>query len=238
LDVLPSVSEVWSFHTLTLPAWVRGSKELSPEDRTLASLSLIRANWDKLMKRLKRQVGAVQYFRVFEKHGDGVIHVHFLISHWIPQDELHQVKSKKKKPDGTPVLEYWYWRWLKDNAPACGFGYMTSSENLLDPKAGVGYTTKYMTKEDGFLSDMLTKYRVRRFQSSQGIGSQDKWGKSEDEWEIGSFVMGYEMNEIKHHDLNLKKDITKAMRGTSGEYPPIEEYHKSEAERKSRKAKD
>lgn len=238
LDVLPAISEVWSFHTLTLPAWVRGNKEFSDEDRTLASLSLIRANWDKLMKRIKRQLGQVQYFRVFEKHGDGVIHVHFLLSHWIPENELHEVKSKKKNKDGTQAAPYWYWRWLKDAAPSCGFGYMTSSENLLDPKAGVGYTTKYMTKEDSFVSDMLSKYRIRRFQSSQGIGSQEDWGKSEDYWEVRAFVDESLISEVTYHDANLKMDVTKRMLGSQGEYPPTEQYTKSDEERARRKAKD
>lgn len=223
LDVLPAVSEVWSFHTLTLPDWVRKNKDFSDEDRTLASLGLIRANWDKLMKRLKRQLGSVQYFRVFEKHADGCLHVHFLVSHWMPDDELHYVEpytDKQNKPQG----DYTYWRWMKDNAPQCGFGFMTSCENLRDPKAGVGYTTKYMTKEDYFLGDMLSKYRIRRLQSSQGIGSQEDWGKSEDFWEIRSFIDVGMIADQKHHDLNLKMDVVTGMAGESGEYPPSKQY--------------
>lgn len=235
LDVLPAISEVWSFHTLTLPDWVRKNKEFSDEDRTLASLSLIRANWDKLMKRLKRQLGSIQYFRVFEKHSDGVLHVHFLVSHWIPENELHFVKpyvDRKGKEQGN----YWYWRWLKDNVPECGFGVMTSSENLNDPKAGVGYTTKYMTKEDYFLSDMLAKYKIRRLQSSQGIGSQEEWGKSEDFWEVRSFIDEHMVSAQEYHDLNVKMDVRKSMLGNQGEYPPVSQYEKASEEQKRRKS--
>lgn len=238
LDVLPAVSEVWSFHTLTLPSWVRENKDFTDEDRTLASLSLIRANWDKFMKRLKRQVGAAQYFRVFEKHGDGCLHVHFLLSHWIPEDELKISHGSYNAKKDTWNNHYSYWRWLKDNAPECGFGVMTSSENLRDPKAGVGYTTKYMTKEDSFVSDMLSKYRIRRFQSSQGIGSQDEWGKTDDYWEVRSFVDESLIDQVTYHDTNLKIDVRKSMLGNQGEYPPVAQYEKSDAERARRRAKD
>jgi len=238
LDVLPAISEIWSFHTLTLPAWVRENKEFTDEDRTLASLSLIRANWDKFMKRLKRQLGAVQYFRVFEKHSDGCLHVHFLLSHWIPEDELKVAHGSYNAKKDTWNNHYSYWRWLKDVAPECGFGVMTSSENLRDPKAGVGYTTKYMTKEDSFVSDMLSKYRIRRFQSSQGIGSQDDWGRTEDYWEMRAFIDESLINQVTYHDANLKMDVRKSMLGSQGEYPPTEQYTKSDEERARRKAKD
>lgn len=237
LDVLPAISEVWSFHTVTLPDWVRKRDDWTAEDRTIASLALIRGNWDKLMKRLKRQLGAVQYFRVFEKHGDGTLHLHFLVSHTIPKTELHKVTPKKRK-DGTLPEPYYYWRWLKDNAPECGFGYMTSSENLVDPQKAVGYTTKYMTKEDLYIGEMLSKYRVRRFQSSQGIGSQDDWGRGEDFWDIHTFVEKEDIENESYYDLNLKSIILESMLGNQGEYPPVSEYNLSDEERKRRKGLD
>lgn len=230
LDVLPALSEVWSFHTITLPPWVRKNKDFEDEDRTIASLSIIRSNWDKLMKRIKRQLGAIQYFRCFEMHSDGVLHVHMLISHHIPQNELKTANKGKK-------TQYTYWRWMKDNAPECGFGYMTATENLENGTKATGYVTKYMTKEDLFYSDMLSKYRIRRFQSSQGIGSQNDWGKTEDFWEVRSFIDEYMINAQTYHDLNLKMDITKGMLGNQGEYPPSIQYEKSSEEQRRRKDK-
>jgi len=237
LDVLPAISEVWSFHTITLPSWVRENDDFDDEQRTLASLSLIRANWDKLMKRVKRQLGAnVQYFRVFEKHWDGVLHVHFLLSHWIPDDELKISHGSYNAKKDTWNNHYSYWRWLKDNAPECGFGFMTSSENLIEAKAATGYVTKYMTKEDYFVTDMLSKYRVRRFQSSQGLGSQENWGKSEDFWEIRSFIDGGMISQQDYHDLNIKRDIVPSMLGNQNEYPPTEQYQKAQEEQERRKS--
>lgn len=237
LDVLPSVSEIWSFHTLTLPSWIRERGGFTDEDRTLASLSLIRANWDKLMKRLKRQLGAnVQYFRVFEKHLDGVLHVHFLLSHWIPEDELKTTHGSYNVKKDTWNNHYSYWRWLKDNAPECGFGFMTSSENLTIAEAAVGYVTKYMTKEDIDINSMLSKYRIRRFQSSQGLGSQEQWGKTEDFWEIRSFIDEGMMRNQTYHDLNLNIDVHRGMLGGMGEYPPTEQYNESDRERERRKS--
>lgn len=234
LEVLPAISEVWSFHTVTLPAWVRETPEYSEEDRTIASLTLIRANWDKLMKRIKRQLGTVQYFRCFEMHKDGVLHVHFLLSHWIPDLddygsplELRFVDKGKKS--------YSYWPFLKQAVAETGFGYMTSSENLYIATKAVGYVTKYMTKEDFFYSNMLSKYRIRRFQSSQGIGSQEEWGKSDDFWEVRTFIDEPMINQQTYHDLNLKTDITKGMLGKMGEYPTNAQYEKSSEEQKRRK---
>lgn len=227
-DVLPAISEVWSFHTITCPAWIHNNREFSPEDKTLASLSLIRANWDKLMKRIKRQVGSVEYFRVFEKHESGVLHVHFLLSHWIPDLDLYGSETELRFVDREDK-SYIYWPYLKDNAAQCGFGYVCSSENLYVPTKAVLYTTKYMTKEDSYLGDMFGKYRMRRFQSSQGIGSQEKWGKSEDFWEIRSFV---DASTGKVRDLNLGVDFELE---TGELYPSIEEYNKSDEIRKLRK---
>lgn len=229
LDVLPAVSEVWSFHTITLPAWIRKRSDFTPEDKTQVSLSLIRASWDKLAKRMKRQIGAVQYFRCFELHKDGVVHIHLLLSHEVPAAELHTVNKGKKN-------QYIYWRWLKDTAPACGFGNITSSENLIDGTAATGYVTKYMTKEDGYYSDMLTKFRVRRFQSSQGIGAMAEWGKDESTWTQRSFVEKRDLIAQLHHDTNKKIDISHLMTGNLGEYPPVSEYEKSTEEQKRRKS--
>jgi len=226
LDVLPAVSEIWSFHTITLPDWVRKNKTYTDEDRTLASLSLIRGNWDKLIKRLKRQLGAFEYFRVFEKHSDGILHAHILISHHIPENELKGVVSDHKR--------YTYWRWLKDNLPQCGFGYMTSSENLEQPQKAVGYATKYMTKEDYFVSDIIAKYRIRRFQSSQGIGSQEDWGKDDNAWIVRTFIDAPMARLQTYHDCNTNNDITAAHFGAGGVYPSAEDYQKSDAERKRR----
>lgn len=237
LDVLPAISEVWSFHTITLPSWVRENKDFSDEERTLASLSLIRGNWDKFMKRLKRQLDTnVQYFRVFEKHSDGVLHVHFLLSHWIPEAELKTTHGSYNREKDTWNNHYSYWRWLRDNAPECGFGFMTSSENLMNSQGAAKYCVKYMTKEDYFLTDMLSKYRVRRHQSSQGIGSQEEWGKSEDFWEVRSFIDAGMISQQDYYDLNVKRDIVPSMLGNQNEYPPTEQYQKAQEEQERRKS--
>lgn len=227
LDVLPAVSEVWSFHTITLPAWIRKRKDWDDADRTIASLSVIRANWDKFMKRLKRQLGAVQYFRCFEIHNDGCLHIHVLISHHIPQKELRVVKRKKG--------DYSYWVWMKRVLPECGFGYMSSSENLNEEKAAAGYVTKYMTKEDLFYSEMLSKYHIRRFQSSQGIGSQEDWGRGEDAWFLRTFIDGGMIHRQDYFDVNLKMQIKEKMLGSMREYPPKEQYQESDREVERRK---
>lgn len=227
LDVLPAISELWSFHTITLPDWIRKKEGFSEDDRTLASLSLIRANWDKLMKRLKRYYPQVQYFRCFERHGDGTLHIHLLLSAHIDISELNHVKNEKE--------DYWYWRWIKDNAPSCGFGYITSSENLISAGGASNYATKYMTKEDIEYSEMLQKYRIRRFQSSQGIGAQSAWGKDDSAWQVRTFIDESWLYEQVVRDLNLKRDLTHKDFGSMREYPKNAEYEASTIEQNKRK---
>lgn len=227
LYTLPAISQTWSFHTITLPSSVRGNANYSPEDRTLASLARIRANWEKLIKRMKRYLGKFQYFRVFERHADGALHIHMLIDMWIAPSQLRKVENEKQR--------YIYWKWLKEEAPQCGFGYMTSSENLLDEKRGVAYTTKYMVKEDLEYSKMLTKYHIRRFQASQGIGSQEDWGRDNEAWYIRSFVDAPMLRAASYYDCNISQDINPIMVDDMGVYPPLEQYAQSELEQKRRK---
>lgn len=61
----------WFFWTLTL----------SPKEHkgTMVSSALVwRDVWDKLMKRVKRDLGKMRYVRVFEPHKSGILHVHML----------------------------------------------------------------------------------------------------------------------------------------------------------------
>lgn len=222
LDVLPSVSEVWSFHTITCPDWIHKAKSYDESDRTLASLQHIQKNWDKFSKQMKRQLGAYEYLRVFEKHESGVLHIHLLVSHWIPEKEIKTANKGKEN-------EYKYWRWLKDTLPAYGFGKMTSSENIDQTTSAAGYVTKYMTKEEDYLVKMISKYRVRRLQTSRGIGSQEAWGKSDLFWEVRTFIDRTHGTVL---DINMNKEITIT---DDSLYPSPDDYRKSHEEGLRRK---
>jgi hypothetical protein len=190
----------WSFHTVTMPKFIHAAS--TPELRALWSIKRIRGHWDKFMKWMKRQFGKFQYVRVFETHESGALHIHFLASFHIAHDDYKTANKGKKN-------EYTYSAIIKKNAPKYGWGFMCSAINLpLDDFAlTVGYATKYMTKEDDFVSKYLAKERVRRIQTSSKIGAVPK-GKSDGNWEIGSGVNIYENQETPYFDINKGKRIT------------------------------
>lgn len=203
------VSSEWSFHTLTVPDWIH--KLDTPEDRCLASLSRIRGGWDKFMKAMKRKFGKFEYIRVFEKHESGALHVHFLTSFHLPEDDLKMPKKKGAK--------FGYSKWIKANAPKRGFGVITSSANL--PAAAsvtVMYVTKYMTKEDDFVKELIGKYRVRRIQTSQGIGSPKI--VSELDWQLRTLIPKDENDEKHYFDVSARRYLNEDDFGGYSYFPP------------------
>lgn len=149
----------WYFWTLTLDG----------KDHTgLSSIKVWRKSWQKLMKRIKRNLGKFRYVRVFEPHKSGTLHVHMLT------DRAYEDLKKK------------------GNHPNCRYESGVLSAHLKDLKLGrihdikeivtsydsengrarnvSAYVTKYMTKD--IQSDMRFKLkesgngRVRLIQTS------------------------------------------------------------------------
>jgi hypothetical protein len=199
--LMQKVSEIggaWSFWTITMPSFIH--KASSDEKRAKLSLFRIRDNWDKFMKFMKRKYGKFEYVRVFETHESGCLHIHFLASFHVP-DEDYKTAHK-----GTPK-EYSYSASMKDVIKVSyNFGEMHSVINLpIDDFAkAVGYATKYMTKEDDFVAKYLGKTRVRRIQTSRKIGAVPK-SKSDYDWSIVQGVSKYEAKDIETIDLHKSK---------------------------------
>lgn len=197
---MKKISEIggaWSFWTITMPSWIH--KASTEEKRAKLSLLRIRANWDKFMKFMKRKFGGFQYVRVFETHSSGALHIHFLASFHV-EDGDYKAVSKADK------IEYHYCDSIKDSVKTTyNFGFMHSVENLPigDFAKTVGYVTKYMTKEDDFVTKYLSKTRVRRIQTSRKIGAVPK-SNSEYEWAIVNGVSRWENQDIPTFDLNRK----------------------------------
>jgi len=107
------------------------------------------------------------------------------------------------------------------------FGEMHSVINLNDGDFAktVGYVTKYMTKEDDFVSKYLSKTRVRRIQTSRGIGAVPK-GKGEYEWSIVTGVSKWEARDVKTIDLNKRIVLKDSSFDASNWYPTTEEIMK------------
>lgn len=197
MNKIAGLGGAWSFWTITMPPFLH---KLSTEDaRAKMSLIRIRANWDKFMKFMKRKYGKFEYVRVFETHESGCLHIHFLASFHVPDDDYKTVYRGDKK-------DYSYCASLKDTIwTVYNFGYMHSVENLPegDFARTVGYVTKYMTKEDDFVTKYLGKMRVRRIQTSRKIGAVPK-SKSDYEWKIVHGVSRFENQDIPTFDLNRK----------------------------------
>ena len=210
------IGGVWSFWTITMPSWIH--KASTDEKRAKLSLFRIRDNWDKFMKFMKRKYGRFEYVRVFETHQSGCLHIHFLASFHVDASDYRTAH------EGSPK-EYSYCASLKDAIKVTyNFGEMHSVINLPsdDFAKAVGYATKYMTKEDDFVTKYLGKTRVRRIQTSRKIGAVPK-SKGEYEWEISIGITKWDIDEISTFDLNKKRVVKIAdFEGTSW-YPTTRE---------------
>lgn len=96
--------------------------------------------WNRLSCRLRRKVPAVEYAFVPERHKDGRMHAHGLVT-------------------DAPGL-----RWWKDNARACGFGYQADRQEV-ESEGVAGYIAKYTGKS---LQNSNFRKGFRRYRMSQG----------------------------------------------------------------------
>jgi len=112
-------------------------EKLSPD----AIIEKLPQQWDMLRKRMKRAVSTLQYVVLPEHHKDNRLHLHAII---------------------TADLKT---RWYKDNARACGMGYMAEAEALDTPEYAGFYCTKYMTKQ---LESSKFKKGFHRVRTSKG----------------------------------------------------------------------
>jgi len=201
--LMKKISELgglWSFWTITMPKFIH--KASTPEKRAKLSLFRIQSNWDKFMKFMKRRFGKFEYVRVFETHESGAMHIHFIASFHVAEWDLKTVTKGEKK-------EYSYCESIKDEIfTRYNFGYMHSCDNLPenDFAKTVGYVTKYMTKEDDFVSKYLSGLRVRRIQTSRKIGAVPKQ-KSENDWEIVAGIHITEFRDMPIIDLNKGRKV-------------------------------
>lgn len=120
-----------------------------------------RANKDKLLARYRRYIKKdypykPEYVYIPEIHADGTIHIHGLFSGEIQT------------------------RWWKDNARACGLGYMAQSEGITSILQAVNYCTKYITKQMGVAS---VSKNFRRINYSRGFPAKGK-PESHMEWRM------------------------------------------------------
>lgn len=208
IEHIGNSGEQWSFVTLT-PRGTdlrRAGTDLSASERDRNSLATLRRGWDKLRKRMHRQVDKLQYLRVFERFEKGGFHMHLLVNiHWT------DIRTRK---DGTT-----YSRWLKENAVDCSLGYMTHASNLTDKRKAIAYCTKYLVKD--VLANTEGLGRVRRIVTTQGWHDLKK-GEAEVEWRTADAISKglFLISSKVWFDLDLKRKISKAdFDNPSSSYP-------------------
>lgn len=105
-----------------------------------ASLFVWPKAWSKLSQRARRKAKDFQYLLIPEQHKNGRLHVHAIETGGLGE------------------------RWWKDNARACGLGYMAEEEEVRSPGGAAYYVVKYLTKS--LQTDVWPK-GFRRVRTSQ-----------------------------------------------------------------------
>lgn len=165
---LPEVAEDWCLMTLTAPA----------DKRTeLASLTALRDNIDRLIKRMRRVFGLpIEYVRVFERHPTSeAIHAHFIVTGVTPF--VVNGCSSKLQPMSIGVLTRsghrgtWSVKtWLKKTCKEIGMGEIADIRRISgEPKRAAFYVTKYLTKDQQSIDIPY----LRHVQVTGGIGSPE-----------------------------------------------------------------
>jgi hypothetical protein len=186
----------WYFGTITAPAWNR-----TPEK----TLEVIRANFDRFMKRLKRVFKkGVQYVRIYEKHEKGAFHLHIILSGLSPKVERYKARSGStafKPASDTKKAGVWAIKtWWKKTLSKCGCGYIADIKPIPAVQA-IGYVTEYMTKT---AQDYSVK-NLRRIQTSRGIGSPNE--RSVEIWAVSEVIWGGSIGHQSFIDLSTKTKI-------------------------------
>jgi len=214
-------TKVWSFNTITIPRYIH--RHSMVQARIELSLAFIRTNWDRLIKRLKREYGNFSYVRVLEQHQSGVLHIHLLASFHLT--DLHTGYGKRGKA-------YSYSPKFKSHVTACGFGFISNSQNILDEhgepaNAGyvAGYPLKYMTKQSESFATAMRGRRCRRVLTSRDIGSPQVQESSDIWWlRDGIYfeeVLSAQLLGIQWIDLNTGAIITTDDFDDSDRYPSL-----------------
>lgn len=178
-EVKKSGKKLWYFWTLTLD----GDDH---QGNTAYSLQVWREVWDKLMKRIRRDLGNIKYIRIFETHKDGTLHVHMLTS--------HAYSDRKKRTNNMQKVVHES-ATLAKHLDELGLGWVhdiklirTKESDMENVGANVGaYITKYMTKDlQGHIRKELKDAgmgRIRMIQTSRGWCDEPEEKHDKLEWE-------------------------------------------------------
>jgi len=185
----------WWFGTITAPSWLR-----TPED----SLQVIRTNFDRFMKRLRRVFGKVEYARVYETHEKGAFHLHLVVSGLSPFVTHFRSRSGslcfRPAQVGGQKGTWSMLTWWKKTLSKCGLGYIADIKQI-PPYAAVKYVTKYMTKS----AQAFYVPGLRQIQTTRGIGSPKPAGI--EIWAVSGALWGSDINYQAFIDADKKQRI-------------------------------
>jgi len=180
IDKLPEVADDWRLITLTAHEHLRSAA---------MSLKNIRENIDRLLKRIRRVFGEIEYVRVYEKHPTSEArHAHLIMSGLSPWVAIgasakHQPMAVAYQNERQRFSTWSLKTWFKKVARECGMGYMVDVSEAVSHTGGVvSYVVKYLTKSQQDLGEK----GLRHVQTSRGIGSPKP--SSDHTWKVVSFV--------------------------------------------------
>lgn len=196
LSKMPPLAPYWTMLTVTC---------MGENHRNHTTLKALMDNFDKLMKRLKREYGSFEYVRVYEQHKSEEFHMHLLCGFRTITLPFEWITDKEGRRKYVGI----HHQRITRHSVEVGLGEqcaVSPLEGTLGEKSAaihaVRYISKYLTKGIGANMPKGT----RRIQTSQKIGSPKPTSKLE--WTMKSGVYIDDVAREKWYDMNLTKEIT------------------------------
>lgn len=152
----------WSFVTITMSRKTRGFAY---------SVSIWSKCWSRLSTRIRREYPGIRYALLPERHKEGTLHVHALMSGKISNT------------------------WISKNAHKSGLGYMSNSKTMYSSSGAAWYATKYISKT---LTVTEWPSRFRRIRTSQKwplLENNEDYETIDAEW---SFLASYDARKLEY----------------------------------------
>lgn len=138
----------------------------SPKLDASGTLEVFPSAWPALRKRAQYSAPGGEYLLIPERHQDGRLHIHALVTWNLGE------------------------RWYKDNAAACGLGYMAKLIAVTEPEIAAWYLTKYLSKS---LGGLAWPKHFRRVRTSKGWPALPEMAEAEG-WTFSKLAQGEALN--------------------------------------------
>lgn len=202
----------WFFWTLTLDGDDHNNGDF--KDNVEHSLNVWRSCWDKLAKRIRRDMkkytDTFTYVRVFETHKDGTLHIHIMSN-----VAYHDLEPVFPDDEDTPYTS----KILTSHLLELSLGYIhdikpVNSDRLENNGVArnvASYITKYMTKDiQSGLRDIMKQSglgRIRLIQTSQGFPDIESNSKDDIKWSMDRLdIEEYVQNETTKVHKDISRD--------------------------------